>query len=147
MKQTITPLGEDTYDELRTLWEASVRSTHHFLSEADILFYGKLLRESYLALVQLYGIYNEEEEVVAFMGLSEEQIEMLFVHPDEQHKGYGTQLVCFALTEKQVRKVDVNEQNEAAYQFYRNMGFCVEGRDELDVSGRPFPILHLVYTD
>ena len=46
------------------------------------------------------------------MGLSDELIEMLFVHPDEQGKGYGKQLMQYALHEKHIYKVDVNEQNE-----------------------------------
>ena len=40
-------------------------------------------------------------------------------------------------------KVDVNEQNEKALQFYLHLGFQVIGRDETDSMGKPFPILHL----
>lgn len=32
------------YDELIQLWEASVRSTHHFLTEDDIQYYKPLIR-------------------------------------------------------------------------------------------------------
>ena len=39
--------------------------------------------------------------------------------------------------------VDVNEQNPAAVRFYEACGFVVEGRSELDSSGRPFPLLHM----
>ena len=39
--------------------------------------------------------------------------------------------------------VDVNEQNEQAYGFYRHLGFKVIGRDATDASGEPYPILHL----
>ena len=34
----LRPTPQD-YDELLTVWEASVRSTHHFLAEKDIQFY------------------------------------------------------------------------------------------------------------
>ena len=30
------------YDELLSIWEEAVRSTHHFLTEADIQFYNLL---------------------------------------------------------------------------------------------------------
>ena len=66
------------------------------------------------------------------MGLSDELIEMLFVHPDEQGKGYGKQLMQYALHEKHIYKVDVNEQNEKAHRFYLHMGFQLIGRDETD---------------
>ena len=85
---TLRPTPQD-YDELLTVWEASVRSTHHFLAEKDIQFYKPLIREQYFLAVELYIIRNEKEEIAAFMGLSDELIEMLFVRPDQQGKGYG----------------------------------------------------------
>ena len=36
------------------------------------------------------------------MGLSDELIEMLFVHPDEQGKGYGKQLMQYARPRKNI---------------------------------------------
>lgn len=138
----LQPTPQD-YDELLNVWEASVRSTHHFLTEENIRFYKPLVREQYFPVVELYIIRNEEGRIAAFMGLSEELIEMLFVHPDEQGKGYGKQLMEYALHQKQIYKVDVNEQNEQAYRFYQHLGFQVIGRDETDSSGSPFPILHL----
>ena len=76
----LRPTPQD-YDELLTVWEASVRSTHHFLAEKDIQFYKPLIREQYFLAVELYIIRNEKEEIAAFMGLSDELIEMLFVRP------------------------------------------------------------------
>jgi putative acetyltransferase len=35
----------DDFDEITTVWEASVRATHHFLSEGDILFFRPLIRD------------------------------------------------------------------------------------------------------
>ena len=80
------------------------------------------------------------------MGLSDELIEMLFVHPEEQGKGLGKRLIQFALQETPIRKVDVNEQNTTALHFYQHLGFQVIGRDETDSSTKPFPILHLQAT-
>ena len=87
----LRPTPQD-YDELLTVWEASVRSTHHFLTEENIQFYKPLVRNQYFQAVELYIIRNREGKIAAFMGLSDELIEMLFVHPDEQGKGYGKQL-------------------------------------------------------
>lgn len=58
-------------------------------------------------------------------------------------KGYGKQLIEFAIYHKHIFKVDVNEQNEKATSFYLNRGFDIVGRDETDPNGNPFPILHL----
>ena len=42
----LRPTPQD-YDELLTVWEASVRSTHHFLAEKDIQFYKPLIRRNF----------------------------------------------------------------------------------------------------
>lgn len=130
-------------DELVEVWEASVRSTHHFLTEKEIRFFKPLVRDEYIPAVEIYIIRNEQNRIAAFMGLGDEQIEMLFVHPSEQGKGYGKQLIEFAICDNHIFQVDVNEQNEKATSFYLNKGFEIVGRDETDPSGHPFPILHL----
>lgn len=141
----ILKAAEADYDEITELWEASVRSTHYFVSEEDILFYKPLVRNRYLQAVDLFVIRNDENKISAFIGLSDALIEMLFVHPDAQGKGHGRKLLEFAVREKHIRKVDVNEQNEKALRFYENRGFKVYARDETDSMGKPYPILHMRY--
>lgn len=143
-RNTIEPASPKDYDELILLWEASVRSTHHFLTEEDILYYKPLIRNDYFLGVSLYLIRDAEtQQIAAFMGLSDELIEMLFVHPSQQGKGYGISLIEYAIKEKHIRKVDVNEQNDQALHFYINRGFEVTARDATDGQGKPFPILHM----
>ena len=64
-------------------------------------------------------------------------------HSNAHGHGYGSRLVEFAIRKKRIYKVDVNEQNAAALGFYLHMGFETTGRDALDATGKPFPILHL----
>ncbi len=61
----------------------------------------------------------------------------------EQGKGYGSALLNFAFEEKHIRKIDVNEQNTKAYQFYINRDYHTVVRDEVDADGKPYPIIHL----
>lgn len=139
----ITQPTPQEYSEIIELWEASVRSTHHFLTENDIQFYKALILEQYLPCLEVYIMRNTKGNIAAFMGLSDSLIEMLFVHPLEQGKGYGKKLINYALCRKQIEKVDVNEQNEKALNFYRHLGFHPIGRDAFDSSGKPYSILHL----
>lgn len=131
------------YDALTGVWMASVRATHDFLADEDIEFYRRKLPQEYMPAVELYAIRNDEGVWCAFVGLSDDAIEMLFVHPDCFGKGYGSRLLEFAIKEKGRHKVDVNEQNRRALDFYIRRGFTVVDRDETDGEGRPYPILHL----
>ena len=140
----ITQPASSDFDELLSLWETSVRSTHHFLTKEDILFYKPLIRNEYFKAVELYIIRNPHtEKIVAFMGLSHDNIEMLFTHPSEQAKGYGKELIEYAIHQKGIRKVDVNEQNNQAVGFYKHIGFNTYKRSDLDGEGKEYPILHM----
>lgn len=133
----------DQLDALTALWEASIRATHHFAAEEDILFYRQIVRSKALVGVELYVLRNSDGTFAAFMGLEGDKIEMLFVSPSLRGKGLGKQFVTYAVTECGMRLVDVNEQNTQAMGFYDKLGCRTISRDELDPSGRPYPILHL----
>lgn len=139
--ERITVLTEELSDELTRVWEEAVRSSHHFLTEDDIRFYHQRMRGMYLPAVDLYVI--RDTHIAAFMGLSDDMVEMLFVLPSEKGKGYGSALLRYALHERHIHKIDVNEDNAEAYRFYLNRGYRVTGRDDTDADGRPFPIIHM----
>jgi len=71
------------------------------------------------------------------------EIESPFLAPEKQRRGYGRRFVRYARELKGELTVDVNEQNPVAVRFCEACGFVVEGRSELDSSGRPFPLLHM----
>lgn len=155
--EKIAKLTPSLKDELIQVWEASVRSSHHFLTETDIAFFRPRVRDMYFPAVDLYVIRDKSVSssgdssdtssqsgtIVAFMGLSDDMVEMLFVQPSAKGKGYGTALLDYAFEEKHICKVDVNEDNEEAYRFYLNRGYRKIGRDKTDADGKPFPIIHL----
>lgn len=127
---------------LINLWEQSVRKTHHFLSENDIAFYRPFINE-FIPKLDLHVIRGASGQIEAFMGLSDDHIEMLFVLPSKRKNGLGSRLLDFAVHEKGVCKVDVNEQNTDALNFYARRGFNIISRDPTDAFGKPYPILHL----
>ncbi len=129
--------------ELLAVWEASVRATHHFLAEADIQELKPLILHEYFAMVALFCLRGESGGILAFMGVAQNRLEMLFVRPDAFRQGLGARLARHATGELGVREVDVNEQNPGALAFYQRLGFTVAGRSGLDGQGRAFPLLHL----
>lgn len=132
------------YCALTDIWKASVKATHDFVSADDIEFYSDRIPRDYMPQMDMYAGHGQW---CAFIGLSAEMIEMLFVRPDSMGKGYGSTLLRFAVEQKGIRKVDVNEQNTRASYFYKNHGFSVTGRDDTDAEGMPYPILHLELTE
>ncbi|MCF2492818.1 GNAT family N-acetyltransferase [Dyadobacter chenhuakuii] len=139
----ILPLSESDFTEVTSIWEASVRASHHFLSEADIQFYKPLILNGYLPILSLFRIRAASGGIAGFIGVAERRIEMLFVQPDNFGNGIGKALCRFAVQELGAWEVDVNEDNQEALKFYIKMGFKIVGRSPLDPSGKPFPILHL----
>lgn len=68
---------------------------------------------------------------------------MLFIHSEHRSKRVGKILLEYVISNLNVIKVDVNEENEQAVGFYKHCGFETIGRSELDASGKPYPILHM----
>ena len=136
--------GETLCRQLLAVWEESVRATHLFLSEEDIedirLQVGPALKQ----VQHLLTAVDETGNPVGFMGIQEDSLEMLFLHPQNRGKGLGKQMLQLAVDNYGVRKLCVNEQNPAAKGFYEHMGFVTESCSESDDFGNPFPILHMV---
>ena len=124
------------------LWDKSVRASHHFLTEEDIWYLTPFVGEAVRGIETLLVMYQGKQPV-AFMGVENRKIEMLFVAPDCFGNGFGKQLVRMAIEQYQVCFVDVNEQNPKAEGFYRHLGFRTFERTETDGQGNPFPILKM----
>ena len=127
------------------LWERSVRATHHFLTEADIVFFRPLVAEYVEGSANDIWVLADEKDVpIGFLGLAGDSIAALFMDPAHRGRGGGRRLVSHA---QELRggalTVDVNEQNVTACGFYEALGFGVVGRSPVDDMGRPFPILHM----
>lgn len=129
-------------DTLTTLWEASVRATHHFLTEDDIQKLTPFVKLGLLGIETLV-VARDNQNPIAFMGIEAGKIEMLFVSPDYFGKGLGRELAELGITQYGVRYVDVNEQNPQAIGFYEHIGFEMFQRTEFDEQGNPFPILKM----
>ncbi|WP_331345887.1 acetyltransferase [Cellvibrio sp. UBA7661] len=134
------------YLALIEIWESSVRATHDFLSEENINYLKPRILEHYFDAVDLRVAKDESNTIVGFIGVAEQNVEMLFVSPSHRNKGIGSFLLKNAIKNQGARKVDVNEQNPNATGFYEHLGFRVIGRSPLDGQGNPFPLLHLELT-
>ena len=129
--------------QLLAVWEASVRATHHFLSDAEIARIKTYVPQAMRGAAHLTVAENEQGRVIAFMGTENGRLEMLFVSPEERGRGVGKRLLQYGIRHDGVREVTANEQNPQAIGFYRHMGFAADRRTDCDEEGSPYPLLYM----
>ena len=125
---------QDLIQQLLMVWEKSVRETHLFLSDAEIENIRKYVPEILNWVEHLIIANDEEGHTVAFMGIENDVLEMLFIIPEQRGKGLGKDLL---------RLGSENEQNPQAIGFYEHLGFKVYKRTDNDEQGNPYPLLYM----
>ena len=130
-------------EALTAVWEHSVRATHHFLSESEILRIRAYVPQAVGGVAQLVATENQAGEPVGFMGVENGRLEMLFLAPEARGCGLGGRLLRCGIEQYGVREVTVNEQNPQAVDFYAHFGFRTYRRTERDEEGGPYPLLYM----
>lgn len=136
----------DLIDRLLTVWERSVKATHLFLSDSEIEHIKEYVPQALMGIAHLMIAEDDTGCPVAFMGVEDGMLEMLFLSPEERGKGLGKRLIQYGIKSYAVERVAVNEQNPQARGFYEHMGFQVYKRTELDEQGNPYPLLYMRLT-
>jgi putative acetyltransferase len=129
--------------QLTELWEASVRATHHFLTEGDICEIRSFVPMAISNVSHLVIATDAHHSPVAFMGVENDVLEMLFVSPSYIGVGIGRRLVQYVIDHFNIKEVTVNEQNPSAVGFYEHIGFKSYKRTDYDEQGRPFPLIYM----
>jgi len=130
-------------DELLEVWEDSVKRTHLFLSDTEIENIKKYVPMILKNISHLIIAVNENDKSIAFMGIENKKLEMLFIKNSERGKGIGKQLLNYGLKNYNVNELAVNEDNPQAKGFYEHMGFKIYKRNEIDDQGNPYPVLYM----
>lgn len=126
----VTQLDEALTAQLLAVWESAVTATHQFLTA--------LQQVAYLVV----GM-DETRQPLAFMGVADKKLEMLFVRAEARGRGIGKQLLAYGMARYAVQEVTVNEENPQAIGFYQHMGFQTIRRSAVDEQGNAYPILYM----
>ena len=132
--------------ELLIIWEKSVRATHLFLSDEEIQKITVYVISALQQIQYLIVAVDDNEKALAFMGIEDKKLEMLFVSSEERGKGRGKKLLQYGLKHYSVNELCVNEQNPQATEFYEHMGFQCYKRTDLDEQGNSYPLLYMRFT-
>ena len=133
----------DLINQLLEVWEGSVRATHLFLSDDEIKSIKEYVPQALNGIAHLMIAEDESGRAVAFMGIEDGSLEMLFIAPEGRGKGLGKCLIQYGIENYAVERLAVNEQNPQARGFYEHMGFQVYKRTDLDEQGNPYPLLYM----
>lgn len=142
---TIRNATPQDYPRIMEIWECSVKATHDFLKQEDFELFKELIPTEYLPQLKVFVMGNDGI-IHAFFAVSEDNLEMLFVDDGNRGNGFGKIAVDFVVNTLQIYKVDVNEQNPQAINFYLKQGYQQTGYSETDGIGKPYPLLHLEYS-
>lgn len=134
---------DNLLERLVSVWEDSVRATHLFLSDEEIKKIKEYVPEALRSVAHLITAGKNEDCPVAFIGIEDKRLEMLFISPAERGAGLGRKLIEYAIQNYDIKEVSVNEQNPQAVGFYRHIGFETYKRTELDEEGNPYSLLYM----
>lgn len=104
----VNDLDKETENKLLLIWESSVRATHHFLSDKEINEIKKYVPQALNGVAHLVVAYNDENEPVAFMGINEKKLEMLFVDANQRGTGIGKSLITYGIDNLDINELAVN---------------------------------------
>lgn len=147
LAMTIQPLfirpyrSEDKSSALK-IWRDASAIAHPFFSEEQFLEQRQLVGDVYLEKAETW-VAETDEGIVGFIGLLDNWIGGLFVHPSAQGDGIGRALVEHAMSVKGELTLEVYEANTGARAFYRRLGFQAVARRDIDDNGLPFPLLRM----
>lgn len=128
--------------QLLDVWEKSVLATHDFLCPADFQEIKEIVATIDFNAFDVYCLLDTRN-VIGFLGTVNQKVEMLFLSPEQIGKGLGKKLLNFAIHDLGANKVDVNEQNTKAVEFYSKFGFKTYERTDKDEQGKYYPLLRM----
>ena len=75
----VSSMNQKLEQQLIEVWESSVKATHTFLSETEIQAIKQYIPEALHHVPHLIIVESENGEPAGFMGISDRNLEMLFI--------------------------------------------------------------------
>ena len=113
---------EKDIDEIIEIWYSASSLAHPFLEKAFMEKVKKDMRELYIPNAETW-VFEENNSLIGFISMLDNEIAGLFVRPDHHSKGVGTQLVDFVREIHPELEVEVFEKNMIGRAFYDKYGF------------------------
>jgi putative acetyltransferase len=123
----IRKLNKDDVDAVAQIWLEANTQAHNFIPE-------KYWAEQFDAVKQVLPesevyVYEENGEILGFVGLNENHIEGIFVSIISQSRGIGRQLLDFIKEIKIELSLSVYQKNARAIKFYQREDFIIQSEN------------------
>lgn len=117
-------------NKVASIWLDTNLKAHYFISSKYWKSNFELVKEMLLQ-AEVY-VYENDQKIEGFMGLSDEYIEGIFVSDEVQSHGIGKLLLDYIKDRKAKLSLNVYQKNTRAIHFYQREGFKIqqEGLDE-----------------
>lgn len=139
MIKLLQNITQDELNSIMRLWQDGNSEGHSFIpkkyweDKSDIV--AKLLPKSII-----YAYYDNNQNIVGFLGEMDSYIAGLFVKKEFQTLGIGTQLINYVKKSKNSLTLHVYKKNSKALKFYLKNSFIIDSEtvdeetDEIEFS-------------
>ncbi len=126
----IRSLQKADINRVADIWLDTNLKAHSFISAQYWESNYELVKEM-LSQAEVY-VYEDDQKIQGFIGLSDKYIEGIFVSKKMQSQGIGKLLLNYIKDRKDVLRLNVYQKNIRAIHFYQREGFEIqcEGLDE-----------------
>lgn len=130
----IRPAVREDIPQLVDIWLRASLLAHDFIPEAFWHERAADMARIYLPRAEI-DVLEAAGRALGFAALNGNHLEALFVDPDVQSFGHGTQLMAHAMGKRERITLCVYSRNVRAVSFYRRLGFQVVEERREPVSG------------
>ena len=120
----IRKLKESDINKVADIWLNTNLTAHGFIPAQYWKRHFETVKEMLLC-AEVY-VYEDENEVQGFVGLSDDYIEGIFVCAKVQSNGIGKKLLDFVKNKKTQLKLSVYQKNIRAIEFYQREHFKIQ---------------------
>ena len=113
--------------ELIGVWYDAAQIAHPFWSSEMFDRERRNISEKFLKIAETWVFEEEEEQVVGFIALLDNEVGGIFVSPRRQGRGIGRALMDHARASRDHLELDVFKANEIGRAFYDAYGFDIVG--------------------
>ena len=126
----IRELRKADINKVANIWLYTNITAHYFIPEQYWKSNFELVKE--LLLQATVYVYEDNQEIWAFIGLNDEYVEGVFVSDEMQSLGIGKLLLNYAKDKRSKLLLNVYQKNTRAISFYQREGFEIQcnGIDE-----------------